>query len=56
MSATARINVPIVTRLLLSEIAERRGKSDQEFLTELIRREAIAEMRRTKRESDGKRQ
>ena len=41
---SARVTLPILTRLILSEIAVRRGRRDEELLIELINKEALAEL------------
>lgn len=41
---TARVKVRLLSRLLLSEIAERQQKSDEQLLDELIYREAVKQL------------
>jgi len=38
-----RVRVPLLERLLLAELAERRGESEEATLTEIIREAAIQE-------------
>lgn len=43
---TVRIRVPILARLLLTELAEKRGEAAEVVLAQLIYREAVAELGR----------
>lgn len=42
--ATARVKMRLLSRLILSEIAERQQKSDEQLLDELIYREAVKQL------------
>ena len=35
------LRIPLIERTVLNELAERAGKTDEEFITELIRRAAV---------------
>jgi hypothetical protein len=43
-TTTVRVELPVLARLILSEIAERRGRPDGEVLVDLIHSAAIAEL------------
>ncbi len=44
MRETIKVELPILAKLMLSELAERRGKTDQQVLVELIWQAAIREL------------
>ena len=46
MSDSVRVLVPVATRLLLAELAERRKQSDVDLLSDLVLQAAIAELQR----------
>lgn len=49
MAIAVTLKLPLLSRLLLGELAERRGITDEVLLTDLIRREAVAELDRSER-------
>lgn len=48
---TVNVKLPVLARILLGELAERRGQQDEDVLVELIRREAVRALRREQREA-----
>jgi formylmethanofuran dehydrogenase subunit C len=43
---TVRVRVPVLARLILSDLAARRGEAEEVILAQLIQREAVAELGR----------
>lgn len=41
---SVKVRVPVLARLLLAELAERRGLAEGTLLADLIRREAVADL------------